>query len=86
MFYDRPTEDAIDDYETELIEMLANGYVATYEFGFKKNDKRVLTWRYTVGADGGLHGDANAGALYAKAAVADATYFNFMTHSAEWGS
>ncbi len=45
--------------------MLANQYVYSYEFGFKTNEKRLLTWHYTVGADGGLHSDADAGAIYA---------------------
>lgn len=84
VFYDRPSADDIDDYQTELVEMLANEYVESYEFGFKKNDKRVLTWRYTVGPDGGLHGDSDAGGIYAKATVAGATYFNFMTYSSKW--
>jgi hypothetical protein len=82
--YDHPSADELDDYQTELIEMLANEYVETYEFGFKKNDKRVLSWRYTVGPDGGLHDDSNAGNVYAKAKVARATYFNFMSYTAKW--
>jgi hypothetical protein len=84
MFYGRPPEDRIEEYETELIEMLANEYVSSYEFGFKRDGKRVLTWYYTVGVDGGLHGDSNAGAIYAKAAVADVAYFNFMMYSDKW--
>ena len=82
--YDHPNADELEDYKTELIEMLANGYVETYEFGFKKNDKRVLSWRYTVGPDGGLHSDSNAGNVYAKATVTGATYFNFMSYSQKW--
>jgi hypothetical protein len=84
VFYDRPPADGIGDYETELVEMLANEYVYSYEFGFKVGEKRLLTWHYTVGADGGLHGDSNAGNIYAKAAVAHASYFNFMTYSSKW--
>ena len=85
IFYDRPAVDDIEDYETELVEMLANEYVYSYEFGFKSSGKRLLTWHYTVGADGGLHGgDADAGAIYAKATVAQADYFNFMTYSDKW--
>ena len=84
VLYDRPSIDDIDDYQAELIEMLANEYVDSYEFGFKKDDKRVLTWRYSVGADGGLHGDSDAGGIYAKAAVANARYFNFMSYSNAW--
>jgi len=84
LLYGRPSGARLGDYEAELIEKLAKGYVATYEFGFKRNDQRVLSWRYTVGPDGGLQGSANAGALYARAAVAEAEYFNSMSHSSEW--
>ena len=84
LHYDRPSADDIPDYESELIEMLANEYVEMYEFGFKKNDKRVLSWRYKIGKDGGLHGDADAGGVYAKAALSGATYFNFMSYSPKW--
>ena len=84
MFYDHPSEDSLADYETELVEMLAQEYVSTYEFGFKTGDKRLLSWHYTIGPDGGLHGDSGAGNLHAKASVAGADYFNFMTYSDKW--
>ena len=84
VLYDHPDADDIDDYQTELVEMIAKGYVETYEFGFKKDDRRILSWRYTVGPDGGLHGDSNAGGIYAKAKLAGATYFNFMSYSSKW--
>jgi hypothetical protein len=84
VFYGRPDAKDIEDYQSELIEMLANQYVYSYEFGFKTNEKRLLTWHYTVGADGGLHSDADAGAIYPKATVAQASYFNFMTYSSRW--
>lgn len=84
VFYDRPGADDIGDYETELVEMLANEYVDTYEFGFRSNGKRLLSWHYTVGPDGGLHGDADAGGVYPNATVAGANYFNFMTYSDTW--
>jgi hypothetical protein len=82
--YDHPDFDTIEDYEGELIEMLADEYVESYEFGFKKDDKRVLTFRYTVGADGRLHGDSDPGGIYAKATVASATYFNLLSYSQKW--
>jgi hypothetical protein len=64
--------------------MLASEYVDTYEFGFKSNGKRLLSWHYTVGPDGGLHGDAAAVGIYPRAAIAGADYFNFMTYSDTW--
>jgi Bacterial HORMA domain family 1 len=85
VFYGRPAVDTIEDYETELVEMLANEYVYSYEFGFKSSGRRLLTWHYRVGADGSLRGaDADSGGIYAKAAVAQADYFNFMTYSSKW--
>ncbi|MGZ4798552.1 MAG: HORMA-1 domain-containing protein [Acidimicrobiia bacterium] len=85
VLYDRPSPDSIDDYQTELIELLAHEYVERYEFGFKADDKRVLTFRYKIGADGGMHGDGNAGGVYAKAIVAGASYYNMVTTSTKWG-
>jgi hypothetical protein len=84
LMYDDPARSHVDECETELVEMLANSYVATYEFGFKKNDKRIVSWRYTVGPDGGLHGDDNSGGIYARASVADGSYFNFISYSSTW--
>ena len=86
MLYERPCDADIERYETELIELLAHEYVASYEFGFKHDGKRLLTWHYTVGADGGLHGDSDAGGIYAKGKVADASYFNFLTPSSKWNN
>jgi len=85
LLYGHPTGESIADYLTELIELLAGGYVGTYEFGFRKNGERVIAWRYSVGADGGLHGgDANAGNLYARASVVGAEYYNHLTYSDHW--
>ena len=84
VLYDQPATGHVADYEAELIELLAGEYVAEYEFGFKKNSQRIVCWRYTVGPDGGMHGDSNAGSLYARADVAGAAYYNFLTYSAKW--
>ena len=85
--YGKPRTGAIADYEAELVELLVGGYVAEYEFGFKKNGKRVVTWQYRVNAAGDLGGggvDARAGAVYARAKVTDAIYFNFLSYSQKW--
>ena len=85
--YGKPPTDDIADYEAELVELLVGGYVAEYEFGFKKNGKRVVTWQYRVNASGDLVGggvDDRAGGVYARARAADATYFNFLSYSQKW--
>jgi hypothetical protein len=82
-FYGRPTEQEIEDYIDELVEMLAGGYVATYEAGFRKDGRRVVSVRYTVSSTGAAR-DEGAGGIYARADVTGASWFTFMYYSAAW--
>lgn len=82
-FYGRPTEQQIDDLSDELVEMLAGGYVATYEAGFRKEGKRVVSERYSVSSSG-LATDERAGGIYARADVTGASWFTFMNYSDAW--
>jgi len=82
-FYFRPSEQQIEDLYEELTEMLAGGYVATFEAGFRKGDKRIVTARYTI-AVGGSSDDERSGGIYARADVSGASWFTFMTYSDAW--
>lgn len=82
--YDQPTLEAIPRYAEELAQLLKDGYVQEYEFGFKSDNKRVLCWRYRVAADGSLQADDRPGQVYAHADVSGATFYNFMTYSTAW--
>ncbi|HEY1689746.1 MAG TPA: hypothetical protein VGF95_12890 [Solirubrobacteraceae bacterium] len=62
--------------------MLAGGYVATYEAGFRKDGKRVVSQRYIVSS--GAAADERAGGIYARADVTGASWFTFMTYSSKW--
>jgi len=85
--YGSPAAADVTGYEQELIAMLAGGYIAEYEFGFKKGESRVVSWQYRVTILGTLvGGDDRAGGVYAKADVSGASYYNFMTYSAAWSS
>lgn len=81
-----PSAATIAAYEQELVAMLAGGYVASYEFGFRTvAAKRVVAWRYTVSVTGELEG-GRSGGLFATANVAGALLFNFMTTNYKWSS
>ncbi len=84
LLYDHPSPDSVEPYEEELTTLLADRFVGTYEFGFKRNGKRVLSWHYTVGSAGDLEGDSRSGSLTRGVDIGDATYFNFLTYSGEW--
>ena len=60
--------------------MLAGGYVATYEAGFRKGGKRVVSERYT-GELAGLASDERAGASTHAPTSSGAAWFTFMTYS-----
>lgn len=85
LLYEKPSESSIADYQEELVTLLADGYVDTYEFGFKRDGRRVLTWHYTVTASGELDGgESRSGYLTRGIDVENAQYFNFLTHSNAW--
>lgn len=79
-----PSTTDIAAYEAELVVLLAGGYVSAYEFGFKTVDnRRVLSWKYTVGLSGDLEG-GRSGGLYSQASLDGASLFNFLTTNTKW--
>ena len=84
--YGCPSNHDIPDYETELVVLLVHGYVSTYEFGFKKDGQRIVSWRYTVNSAGDLVGgsDHRPGGVYARADIASASYYNHMSYTGSW--
>lgn len=82
-YYGRPTENEIEEYYGELVELLVHGYVASIEYGFRNNGRRVLSLYYEVRADGSLS-DGRAGGVYARANLAGASWFSYLTYSAKW--
>lgn len=83
-FYGRPTITRIEEYKQELITLLEGEYVASYEFGFQTSDeRRVISWFYTVSPAGDLEG-GRAGGLFSAADISNATLFNFLSYSTAW--
>ncbi len=82
--YGRPSEPHIDNYNDELVELLLGNYVQSVEYGFKRQEYRILTLSYEVQTDGSLS-DSDAGGIYARASdVRSASWFSYMTYSAAW--
>lgn len=83
-FYGHLTDKEIENYQEELAVLLRGGYVKSYEFGFKtKDERRVVSWHYTVGPSGDLEG-GRSGGLFSAADVSGAICFNFLSPSSEW--
>ncbi|MGC4052412.1 MAG: hypothetical protein QM757_24030 [Paludibaculum sp.] len=83
-YYGQPSEPRIRDYAEELAQYLNEGYVSEYEFGYKKDGKRVVSWRYRVDANGNLTTDDRPGKVVPYVDVTGASFFNFLTPSSRF--
>jgi hypothetical protein len=82
--YGSPPPGDIDRFNQELVVMLSNKYVSVYEFGFQTaEEKRVVSWRYTVTVTGDLEG-GKSGGLLATADISNAAWFNQRTCNSNW--
>ena len=84
-YYGEPDEDMIWDFYEELVELLAGGYVASVEYGFERNDQRIVSLHYEAQMDGSLT-DGKSGGVYARADISRASWFSFLVYSNKWGS
>lgn len=84
LLYGSPSESMLEEYRTELEELLVGGYVDRYLFGFKRDGQAVWSLRYAVGPDGSLTGAGTGGGVPAGVDIAGATFFNFLTPSDNW--
>ncbi len=83
-YYGKPSEQSIREFAEELAQYLNEGYVEEYEFGYKKNGKRLVTWRYKVDENGLLTTDERPGKVVPYVDVAGATFFNFLTRNSRF--
>ena len=79
-----PSDAQINDYGTELALLLRDGFVSSYEFGFKRDEKRVISCFYQVNSSGDLTADDRPGGLSANADITGAGWFNFLIPSSAW--
>lgn len=85
-YYGRPTEASIREFAEELAQYLNAGYLKEYEFGFQKDGKRIVSWRYKVDANGLLTTDDRPGKVVPHVDVTGATFFNFLTQNVRFFS
>jgi hypothetical protein len=83
-YYGRPSEQEIREYAEELAQYLNEGYLKEYEFGFKRDEKRIVCWRYKVDSNGNLTTDNRAGKVVAYVDIDGARFFNFLTQNSRF--
>jgi len=83
-FYGKPSNDDIDDYESEIIEFLKHGYLEKVSYGFKRSGNWIEpTLIYTAKE---LSYDANddPGKIRPGKDVSDAKFGSFLEYSSAW--
>jgi hypothetical protein len=80
-YYGYPSEEWIRKYAEELAQYLNEGYIQEYEFGYEKNDKRIVTWRYKVDENGSLTADDRAGKIVPYVDISGARFYNYLTQN-----
>lgn len=85
-FYGHPIDRRIEQYETEVVELLKKGYLDTVTYGFKRDDKWIEpTLRYTAKDLAVMSSaDDDPGRIRAGADVSDATFYSYLTYSSNW--
>lgn len=78
-YYGKPSEQRIREYAEELAQYLNAGYLEDYEFGFTKDSKRMVSWRYKVDSNGFLTTDDRPGKVVPYVDITGAVFFNFLT-------
>lgn len=84
--YGLPNDEQIAQYEAEITSFLKAGYLGTVTYGFRRDDKWIEpTLRYTARDLGGFTAnDDDPGRVRAGANIVGATFYTYMTYSAEW--
>jgi len=83
-YYGQPSEESARHYAEEIAQLLNHGYMSRFEFGYKKDEMRVIVWRYNVHADGTISEDTRPGKLVATADIAGASFYNYLWYSDAW--
>lgn len=79
-FYGAPSDTDILDYVEEVVEHLAQGFLSSVEYGFRRDGDWVVSVRYEVRSDGTVP-DTGAGRVFPRADLSGATFGSYLIRS-----
>jgi hypothetical protein len=84
VFYRKPTDQEIDDYVVELVELLVGGYLSSVDYGFRTNSGWVVALSYTVRSDGTLDTNDRAGRVPIGANISGTYWYSYLRKNSKW--
>jgi hypothetical protein len=86
VFYKEPTDQQINDFVEELVELLVGGYLASVDYGFRTNSGWVVALSYTVRSDGTLETNDRAGRVPVGANISGASWYSYLRKNSKWSN
>lgn len=85
-FYGEPSDRKIEEFETEIIQLLKCGYLNTVTYGFKKKGSWIEpTLRYSASdLDGAANDDP--GRIRPGKNITDADFYSYLMYSPAWSN
>ena len=84
--YGSPSDQAIADYEAEMIELLKEGYLGTVTYGYRRDGQWIEpALKYTAyDLAGDTANDDDPGRIIPGADIGGASFYSYLTYSTAW--
>jgi hypothetical protein len=82
--YGYPSEKQINDYVVELVNFLADGYLKSVDYGFRKNGSWILAVSYEINETTGTLRDDNSGRIPVGKDITGATFGSYLRNSSRY--
>ena len=85
-FYGEPSDEWIQNFETEVIGLLMSGYMGTVTYGFKRGGYWIEPTLFYTARDlsGVTASDDDPGRIRPGASIDGASFHSYLTHSSAW--
>ncbi len=81
-FYGKPSDTEIANYVTELVELLAGGYLASVDYGFRVNNKWVVALSYAAYGNSIISADDRSGHIPVGVDISGASWGSYLRKNA----
>jgi hypothetical protein len=83
-YYGSPPNERITKFAEEAAILLAKRYLASVEYGFKRNGQVIFALKYTAKSDGTLEADDRPGKIPPGLNMDGAVFYSYLRHNVAW--
>lgn len=83
-YYDSPSNEKITNFAEEAAILLSKRYLASVEYGFKKDGQVIFALKYVAKSDGTLEIDERPGKIPPGLNLSGAVFYSYLRYNAAW--